>query len=74
MPQNDALLDSLKRLWNIQDKLQDAEALSLINKHVQMELELQEEQLNIQQKVLAKTRAKTEALLKQVKEMQGKLS
>lgn len=73
MPQNDALLVSLKRLWNIQDTRNDDEALRLMEEHLESLLQEQQEQFDIQNKVLAKTRRKTEDLLKQLNALQNRL-
>ncbi len=70
MQHNDALLDSLKQLWNIQESNHDSEALNLINRYLQKSGEELQEQIDIQNKVLAKTRRKTEELLKQVQRIQ----
>lgn len=73
MPQNDALLVSLKGLWNIQDTRNDDEALRLMEEHLESLLQEQQEQFDIQNKVLAKTRQKTEDLLKQLNALQNRL-
>lgn len=73
MPQNDALLVSLKGLWNIQDTRNDDEALRFMEEHLESLLQEQQEQFDIQNKVLTKTRQKTEDLLKQLNALQNRL-
>ena len=59
------LLNELKALWGIQGETHDQAALDLIQGYFQTHY-IDQEQFDIQQKVLAKTREKTEALLKRL--------
>lgn len=72
MQNNEDLLHSLKQLWDIRSPTRDADALHIINQHLDQEREAFEEQLAIQDKVLAKTRQKTESLLEQLKSLEAK--
>ena len=71
MNQEQQLLQALKKLWQIQENSQDHKALELIRAHLGQEVKA--EDLDIQRKVLLKTREKTEALLHRVEKLEQSL-
>lgn len=66
------LLNALKALWAVQTPDQDEQALQIINDYLQKD-SVDAEAYAIQQKVLAKTRQKTEDLLKRVETLEQSL-
>jgi len=70
--QSKELLTELKSLWGISSNEGDHQALSLIDKYLSGGT-ADQEAFEIQQKVLAKTRAKTESLLKRLDDIESKL-
>lgn len=63
------LLNELKALWAVQTPNQDEQALQIINDYLQKD-SVDAEAYAIQQKVLAKTRQKTEDLLKRLETLE----
>jgi BMFP domain-containing protein YqiC len=72
------LIADLKGLWRIIDNSQDEQALDLIQAFLTQYSNRQKvdsistEEFDIQKKVLAKTREKTEQLLKQIEALESK--
>lgn len=67
------LLSDLKSLWKVQDTSLDNEAIALIEQFANIENQnsLDLEHFDIQRKVLAKTRQKTEELLAKIEQIES---
>jgi|GEM_PF-4822024 len=77
------LLSDLKSLWKVQDNTEDKTALALIERYITKHNlvhskvappEVVAEDFSIQTKVLAKTRLKTDALLKKLEDLESLLA
>jgi BMFP domain-containing protein YqiC len=69
-----ALIQTLKNLWEINETGKDEQARELISNHLQqLTSGPTQEEFDIQNKVLAKTRQKTEMLLEQLGVLEAKM-